>query len=98
MALHAITRQQSMSTDHDLARFVHGHTDDADQFGQATGAVKTSPDLVALGKDGAGRERFSTRDMLATEQRLERSAEQLADRGWRQVSPAPRELASSATG
>ncbi|WP_394762189.1 MobA/MobL family protein [Phenylobacterium sp.] len=72
VALDAITRQQSTSTDHDLARFVHRHTDDADQFVQALSAVKTSPQLVALGKDGAGRERFTTREILGVEQRLER--------------------------
>ncbi|WP_395442846.1 Ti-type conjugative transfer relaxase TraA [Caulobacter sp. UC70_42] len=93
VALDAITRQQSTFTDHDLARFVHRHTDDADQFAQAMSAVKTSPELVALGKDGAGRERFSTREMLVTEQRLERSAEQLAGRGGHGVSPAAQELA-----
>ena len=59
-------------------------------------AVKTSPELVALGKDGAGRERFSTRDMLATEQRLERSAEQLAGRGGHKVSPAAKGLSLAA--
>jgi ATP-dependent exoDNAse (exonuclease V) alpha subunit len=96
VALDAITRQQSTFTDHDLARFVHRHTDDVDQFAQAMSAVKTSPELVALGKDGAGRERFSTRDMLATEQRLERSAEQIAGRGQHRVSPASRELALAA--
>lgn len=48
VALDAITRQQSTFTDHDLARFVHRHTDDADQFAQAMSAVKTSPELVAL--------------------------------------------------
>lgn len=88
VALDAITRQQSTFTDHDLARFVHRHTDDADQFGQAMSAVKTSPELVMLGKDGAGRERFSTREMLATEQRLERSAGRMAARAGHQVSPA----------
>jgi Ti-type conjugative transfer relaxase TraA len=88
VALDAITRQQSTFTDHDLARFVHRHTDDADQFSQAMSAVKTSPELVALGQDGAGRERFSTREMLATEQRLERSAEGLAGRAAHEVSPA----------
>ncbi len=67
VALDAITRQQSTFTDHDLARFVHRHTDDAEQFGQAMSSVKTSPELVALGKDGAGRERFSTREMLGVE-------------------------------
>jgi len=88
VALDAITRQQSTFTDHDLARFVHRHTDDADQFGQAMSAVKTSPELVALGRDGQGRDRFSTREMLGVEQRLERSAETLARRGGHKVSPA----------
>ena len=96
VALDAITRQQSTFTDHDLARFVHRHTDAADQFSQAMSAVKTSPEMVTLGKDGAGRERFSTREMLATEQRLERSAEQIAGRGQHRVSPAARELALAA--
>lgn len=97
LALDAITRQQSTFTDHDLARFVHRHSDDADQFSRAMSAVKTSPDLVALGKDGQGRERFSTRDMLATEQRLERSAEQIAGRGEHRVSPASRDMALAAS-
>ena len=96
IALDAITHQQSTFTDHDLARFIHRHSDDVDQFGQAMSAVKTSPELVALGKDGAGRERFSTRDMLATEQRLERSAEHLAARGGHKVSPASKGLGLAA--
>jgi Ti-type conjugative transfer relaxase TraA len=96
VALDAITRQQSTFTDHDLARFVHRHTDDADQFSQAMSAVKASPELVALGKDGAGRERFSTREMLSVEQRLERSAEQIAGRGQHRVSPAARDAALAA--
>jgi Ti-type conjugative transfer relaxase TraA len=96
VALDAITRQQSTFTDHDLARFVHRHTDDADQFAHAMSAVKTSPELVALGKDGAGRERFSTRDMLATEQRLERSAERLAHRRGHGVGTASVERAIGA--
>jgi Ti-type conjugative transfer relaxase TraA len=96
VALDAITRQQSTFTDHDLARFVHRHTDDADQFSQAMSAVKTSPELVALGKDGAGRERFSTRDMLATEQRLERSAGHIVARSSHNVSQASLERAIGA--
>jgi Ti-type conjugative transfer relaxase TraA len=96
VALDAITRQQSTFTDHDLARFVHRHTDDADQFDQAMSAVKTSPELVALGKDGAGRERFSTRDMLATEQRLERSAGHIVARSSHGVAPASLERAIGA--
>ena len=88
VALEAITRQQSTFTDHDLARFVHRHTDDPDQYAKALSAVKTSPELVALGVDGRGRERFSTREMIEVEQRLERSADQIAERSGHEVSPA----------
>jgi Ti-type conjugative transfer relaxase TraA len=80
LALDAITRQQSTFTDHDLARFVHRYTDDPEQYRRALSAVKSSPDVVALGMDGRGRERFSTRDMLEVEQRLERSADRLSGR------------------
>jgi hypothetical protein len=98
VALDAITRQQSTFNYRDLARFVHRHTDDADQFSQALSTVKTSPELVTLGRDGQGRERVSTREMLATEQRLEQPAETLAGcgatrsrrrlRNWRRRPPA----------
>ncbi len=88
VALDAITQQQSTFTEHDLARFVHRHSDDAQQFAEALSAVKASPELVALGVDGKGRERFSTRDMLAVEQRLELSAAILADRQGHGVSAA----------
>src|SRR3546814_6203777 len=44
-------------------------------------AVRTSPELVALGKDGRGEDRFTSREMIETEQRLERAGDRLADRG-----------------
>jgi Ti-type conjugative transfer relaxase TraA len=96
VALDAITRQQSTFTEQDLARFVHRHTDDAAQFSQALSAVKGSPELVTLGRDGAGRTRFSTREMLATEQRLERSAAKLAERNNHGVARSVRERALAA--
>jgi Ti-type conjugative transfer relaxase TraA len=90
VALDAITHQQSTFTERDLARFIHRHTDDAEQYARALSAVKNAPELVALGVDGRGRPRFSTRDMIKTEQRLERAAERLAERRGHQVSPAAR--------
>lgn len=87
VGLNAITRQQSTFTDHDLMRFAHRHTDDAEQFQRALSAMRTSPEMVALGKDGAGRERFTTREMLAVEQRLEDAAERLAGRKEHAVRP-----------
>jgi Ti-type conjugative transfer relaxase TraA len=97
-ALDAITRQQSTFTDHDLARFVHRHTDDKDQFDRAMSAVRTSPELVAVGVDGRGRERFSTRGMIGVEERLERSAGQLAERGGHGVSAGGVERALDGAG
>ena len=88
VALDAITRQQSTFTDHDLYRFAHRHSDGADQFAQVVSAMRTSPDLIALGVDGRGRERFTSREMLATEQRLERAAADMARRSGHELSPA----------
>jgi len=88
VALDAITHQQSTFTDHDLYRFAHRHSDGADQFAQVVSAMRTSPDLIALGVDGRGRERFTSREMLATEQRLERAAADMARRSGHELSPA----------
>lgn len=86
VALEAITHQQSTFTDHDLARFIHRHSDGKDQFDQALSAVRASPDCVALGKDRTGRERFSSRAMLEIENRLEADAEALGQRRGHRVS------------
>src|SRR3546814_13265620 len=61
--------------------FVHRHSDGKDQFDAAMSAVKASPELVGLGQDGKGQERFTSREMIAVEQRLERAADRLAERG-----------------
>lgn len=86
IALEAITQQQSTFTDRDLQRFVHRHSDDRPQFNALVGAVKASPSLVAMGKDGAGQERYTSRAMLEVEQRLERDAATLAERKGYRVS------------
>jgi Ti-type conjugative transfer relaxase TraA len=78
IALDAITRQQATFTTRDLAMFVHRHSDGKEQFDSAMAAVKVLPELVALGTDGRGDERFTSRDMIDTEQRLERAADGLA--------------------
>ncbi|KFG89549.1 Conjugal transfer relaxase TraA [Sphingobium herbicidovorans NBRC 16415] len=80
IALDGITRGQATFTTRDLAMFVHRHSDGKEQFDQAMSAVRTSPELVALGKDGRGEDRFTSRDMIDTEQRLERAADRLGAR------------------
>ena len=79
LALDALTRQHATFTRQDLARLVDRHTDGAEQFGRVLAVVEASPELVRVGVDGRGRERFSTREMLAAEQRLEAAAGAMAE-------------------
>lgn len=98
IALDAITRTQATFTTRDLAMFVHRHSEGKEQFDQVMAAVRSSPDLVALGRDGRGNERFSSRDMIATEQRLERATIRLADRAGHGLPTAAVERAIAAAG
>jgi Ti-type conjugative transfer relaxase TraA len=98
IALDAITHSQATFTTRDLARFIHRHSDGKEQFDQAMGAVRTSPDLVLLGKDGRGEDRFTSRDMIETEQRLERAALRLADRPDHSLPAAAMDRAIDAAG
>jgi len=80
LALDALTQQQSTFTRADLARLVHRHSDGAAQFARVLARVEGSPELVHLGTDGRGQARFSTREMIAIEQRLIATATTLAGR------------------
>lgn len=80
LALEAITHSQATFTTRDLARFVHRHSDDKDQFDRVMAAVRGSPELVKLGKDGRGEQRFTSREMLGTELRLEQNTDRIAGR------------------
>ncbi|MHA6767003.1 Ti-type conjugative transfer relaxase TraA [Sphingobium ummariense] len=73
IAFDAITHQQSTFTTRDLAMFVHQHSEGKDQFDAVMAAVRSSPELVKLGQDGRGDDRFTSRSMLETEHRLERA-------------------------
>ncbi|CCV14406.1 putative conjugal transfer protein; TraA (fragment) [Mesorhizobium sp. STM 4661] len=93
VALDAITHQQSTFTRKDIAKFSHRHSDGIEQFNQVMGAIGSAPDLVELGKDGRGEDRFTTRQMIDTEQRLHRSAELMAEKERHSVSDTHREAA-----
>lgn len=91
VALDAITHGQATFTNRDLAIFVHRHSDGREQFHAVMSAVKQSPDLIALGADGRGESRFTSRDMIETEHRLHRAAEIMAERQRYRVSDAARD-------
>jgi len=93
VALDAITHQQATFTKRDVAMFVHRHTDGKEQFDRAMSAVRTSPDLIALGKDGRGDDRFTSREMIETEQRLQRASELMAERERHRTDEKAREAA-----
>ena len=88
IVLDAITRQRSTFTRRDLARFMSRHTADAVQFELAMTKAEGSPELVRLGMDGRGRERFTTREMLDTERTMERAAASIGGRDQHRVLQA----------
>ncbi|HEY0235994.1 MAG TPA: Ti-type conjugative transfer relaxase TraA, partial [Afipia sp.] len=93
IALDAITHQQSTFTRRDMAMFTHRHSDGLEQFNEIMGAIRNAPDIVELGQDGRGEDRFTTRDMIEAEQRLHRAAVLMAERERHEVNDADREAA-----
>jgi Ti-type conjugative transfer relaxase TraA len=98
LVLGALTRQQSTFTRRDMARMVNRHTADAEQFAAAMAKVEASPELVRLGVDRRGQDRFTTREMLATEQRMEQAAGTLAARQTHRVDLRRRLMESTTLG
>lgn len=97
IALDAVTRQQATFTRDDMLRFLHRHTDGQEQFDRARSAVSHCPDIVQLGEDGRGQKRFTSREMIAVEERLVQSADRLAKAGDRSVSRDDRDAALAAS-
>ena len=73
-----------------MAVFAHRHSDGLEQFNDVMGAMRSSPDLVELGKDGLGQDRFTTRAMIEAEQRLHRAADLMAERERHEVGDRDR--------
>jgi len=93
IALDAITHQQSTFTRRDMAMFAHRHSDGIEQFNAVMGAMQSAPELVELGADRHGEDRFTTREMIEAEQRLHRAAELMAETERHGVRDADREAA-----
>ena len=96
LALQAITHQQSTFTRRDMAMFANRHSDGTEQFNEVMAAMRDAPDLVELGRDGRSEDRFTTREMIETEQRLHRAAELIAERERHEVHDADRQRGAGA--
>ena len=95
IALDAMTHNQATFTTRDLAMFAHRHSEGKGQFDHVMSAARGAPELVALGKDGRGEDRFTSRDMIETEQRLARSTQALIERDRHRVPDRARDGALS---
>jgi Ti-type conjugative transfer relaxase TraA len=93
LALDAITHQQSTFTRRDMAKFAHRHSEGIDQFNDVLDAIHNTPDLVELGQDERGEDRFTTRQMIEAEQRLHRAAESMAGRERHELNDRHRQAA-----
>lgn len=93
LGLDAITQQQSTFTRRDMAKFAHRHSDGIEQFNEVMGAMRKAPDLVELGRDARGEDRFTTRALIEAEQRLHRAAELMAERERHEVNRTDRRAA-----
>jgi Ti-type conjugative transfer relaxase TraA len=78
IGLDALTRNQATFTRRDMAMFAHRHSDGADQFDKVLSAMRRSDQLLALGRDGRGEERFTTASMHNAEDALVRNSAALA--------------------
>jgi len=78
LGLETLTRQQATFTTHDIAMFAHRHSDGREQFDQVRAAMQYHESVLALGRDGRGDERFTTKSMMSVEETLVRDAERLA--------------------
>ena len=87
-ALRMLTRQRSTFSKQDLARLVDRHTDGAEQFAAVMAKVTASREMAWVGLDGRGQARYSTREMLACERRMEWAAATIADGDAHRVLPA----------
>lgn len=86
VGLEALTRNQATFTVRDLAMFAHRHSDGQEQFDRVMAAMRHHESVLALGRDGRGAERFTTRSMMAAEESLVRGAARLADARHHAVS------------
>ena len=78
VGLDALTRNQATFTRRDMAMFAHRHSDGKEQFDRVLAEMRGSDQLLALGRDGRGDERFTTALMHNAEELLVRNAGTLA--------------------
>jgi Ti-type conjugative transfer relaxase TraA len=70
IGLDYVTRHQAVFGEYDIYRLAHRHSADADQFKKVSDKILSSEQLVKLGVDEKGKERFTTRQVLEAEREM----------------------------
>ncbi|KAF8818038.1 Ti-type conjugative transfer relaxase TraA [Rickettsia endosymbiont of Cardiosporidium cionae] len=91
IAIDALTKYKSTFDYHELAKFIHRHTVDYDQFARVCYRVLSSPELKYLGEDDKGLGRYSSKSMVELEYRMVRQAQELDNSAGHQVDLERRE-------
>jgi ATP-dependent exoDNAse (exonuclease V) alpha subunit len=86
LVLDALTVREAVFTRQDMARELHRHLDDPEEFQMVMAKLDASPELVRLA-EGTEQEtaRFSTRTVIAAEERMMQAAGALAARAGHEV-------------
>lgn len=80
LALDSLTQQQSTFTLQELAKFVHRHTENTEQFQKVYHKIKADGEIVFLGMDAKNQERYTTCSMLSLEKKMVEEAQQLHEK------------------
>jgi len=85
IALEGVTYQQTTFTKREVGRWLNTRTADAQQFNACLSKVMDSDELVQVGVEDDGRERFTTKEMQKIEKELRQSTRDLMGREGHQV-------------
>ena len=85
LALEGVTYQHTTFTQRDVGRWLNTRTLDAQQFNACLAKVMDSDELVQVGVEDDGRERFTTKEMQKIEKELRQSTRELMGREGHQV-------------
>ena len=91
IAIDALTKYKSTFDHQELAKFIHRHTVDQDQFARVFYKVLNSPELKYLGEDDKGLGRYSSKSMVELEYKMVRQAQALDNSALHQVDLRVRE-------
>jgi Ti-type conjugative transfer relaxase TraA len=89
VALRAMTRQRMTFTRQELLRFLRSRTEGPEQLEAVLAAVMACGELAALGPEGTGEVRFTSKDMIDAERSLMKRVAAMASRRRPGVLPQP---------